>query len=431
VALVPFREVVRPPDEGEGLLEKFLARQPIFDAARAVYGYELLFRSGPENYFSHPQPDVASASAADNLFLFGIERLTEGRRAFINCTREFLISDYPALLPKDRVVIEILEDIRLDEEVLAACRQLKRAGYSIALDDFRDRPEWQPLVVLADFIKVDVLSTSLLEQSHLAEKFSRTSVRLVAEKVETYADFERTLGLGYKYFQGYFFSRPQVLKHHDIPAYKLNYLRVLQAANQPQISIEQMANLIKEEASLSYRLLRYLNSPAFFLVSEVGSIPHALRLLGERGIRRWVSLVAVACMGHDKPQELIMLPLTRARFCELLAPAAGLADSSNDLFLLGLLSAIDAILDMKMEDVLKEIAIREEIRDALLGKKNALREVFETVLMYETGSWAGVDEAAARLEIDKNVIPSIFMQAVEWATGLMAGHEAPSEVEAT
>jgi EAL and modified HD-GYP domain-containing signal transduction protein len=123
--------------------------------------------------------------------------------------------------------------------------------------------------------------------------------------------------------------------------------------------------------------------------------------------------------------------LTRARFCELLAPAAGLADSSNDLFLLGLLSAIDAILDMKMEDVLKEIAIREEIRDALLGKKNALREVFETVLMYETGSWAGVDEAAARLEIDKNVIPSIFMQAVEWATGLMAGHEAPSEVEAT
>jgi EAL and modified HD-GYP domain-containing signal transduction protein len=227
--------------------------------------------------------------------------------------------------------------------------------------------------------------------------------------------------VGYSYFQGYFFSRPEILRRHDIPAYKLNYLRVLQAANRPVIDQNEVAQRIKEEASLSYRLLRYLNSPAFFLVAEVRSIPHALTMLGERGIRKWISLVTIACMGDDKPQELIVLPLVRARFCELLALFVGRTESANDLFLLGLLSAIDAILDMKMEDVLKEIAIRADIRDALLGERNSLREVFDLALSYEMGAWDGIDEAAARLGIGADAISESFIQAVGWAQGILAG----------
>lgn len=410
-------------------MEKYLARQPIFTSKRIVYGYELLFRSGLENFFSNTQLDFAAASTADNFFLFGAEHLTQGRLAFINCTRDFLVRDYGTLLPKDRVVLEILETIQPDDEVVAACRRLKNEGYRIALDDFQDSPEWRSLTSLADVIKVDVLATPPEEQKRLAKKFLSTGTRMLAEKVETYEVFGRTMDMGYTYFQGYFFSRPQILSRHDIPAHKLNYLRVLQAANRKDIDQNEVAQRIKEEASLSYRLLRYLNSPAFFLRGEVRSIPHALTMLGERGIRKWISLVAIACMGDDKPQELIVLPLIRARFCELLATLARVKESANDLFLVGLLSSIDAILDMTMEDVLKEIAIHKEIRDALLGVKGSLRQIFDVAMLYETGSWDRLDRETVRLGIEEEAIPGMFIQAVDWAKGILTGQQ-PDEAPA-
>jgi len=404
-------------------VEKFIARQPIFDSSRATVAYELLFRSGTANFFSGLNVDLACTSTADNLFLFGLDRLTQGRRAFINCSRDFLIREYAALLPRDRVVIEILETVQMDREVIEACRRLKQTGYVIALDDFIDAPEWAPLVAIADIIKVDFLLSSPDEQERMARDYSRRNIRMLAEKVETYADFERARQYGYSYFQGYFFSRPEILTHHDIPAYKLSFVRVLQAANRPEIDEEEVATAIKSEASLSYRLLRYLNSPVFSLVTEVSSIPHALRLLGERGIRRWVSLVAIACMGDDKPQELLTLPLVRARFCELLAPLAGQKSAANDFFLMGLLSAIDAILDMKMEDILEEIAIRDEIRQALLGGHNAFRDIFDIVKLYEKGSWAEFEAACGRVGIPAEAGTELYMSSTDWALAMLSGEE--------
>jgi EAL and modified HD-GYP domain-containing signal transduction protein len=404
-------------------VERFVARQPIFNHSRVVFGYELLFRSGPENYFSSPRPDHAAAATADNLLLIGIDRLTQGRRAFINCTREFLVHEFALLLPKDRVVVEILETVQPDDEVVAACTRLKRAGYLLALDDFREAVELEPLVALANFIKVDFLASSVEEQQRYARTYPRTGVLLIAEKVETYQEFQRAADLGYSYFQGYFFSRPEMLRHHDIPGYKLNYLRVLQAVNQPEINLRDVSDRIKSEASMSYRLLRYLNSPAFPLVTEVHSIPHALSLLGERGIRKWVSLVAIACMGDEKPAELVALPLMRARFCELLAPHVDMREAANDLFLLGLLSAMEAILDMKLEEILKEIAVHQEIHDALLGTKNKLRAVYDLVLHYETGTWEQFEADAALLHVSEEIIPGLFMESVDWARGVLAGHD--------
>jgi c-di-GMP-related signal transduction protein len=404
-------------------LERYVARQPIFNQSRVVFGYELLFRSGPENFFSSAKPDQAAAATVDNLMLLGIDRLTQGRRAFINCTRDFLVHEFALLLPKDRIVVEILESVRPDDEVVAACTRLKRAGYLLALDDFREAAGFEPLVALANFIKVDFLATSAEEQPRYARTFPRTGILLIAEKVESYEEFQRAGDMGYSYFQGYFFSRPEMIRHHDIPGYKLNYLRVLQAVNQPEINLREVSERIKAEASMSYRLLRYLNSPAFPLVTEVHSIPHALSLLGERGIRKWVSLVAIACMGDEKPAELVALPLMRARFCELLAPHADMRDAANDLFLLGLLSAMEAILDMKLEDILKEIAVHQEIHDALLGAKNRLRAVYDLALHYEMGTWEECEAAAAQLHVSEEIIPAMFMEAVDWARGVLAGHD--------
>jgi len=404
-------------------VEKFIARQPVFDAQRGVYGYELLFRSGTGNFFPNVHVDLACASTADNLFLFGIERLTRGRRAFVNCSREFLVRDYAALLPRDRVVIEVLENTEVDADVLAACRRMKKAGYMIALDDFVEAAHWGQLVDLADCIKVDFLGAPAESQFEFCREYGRRNIRMLAEKVETYADFDRAREYGYTLFQGYFFSRPEILTRHDVPAYKLNYLRVLQAANRHELDQGEIVELIKTEASLSYRLLRYLNSPAFFLVAEVRSIPHALMLLGERGIRRWVSLVAIACMGDDKPQELLLLPLMRARLCELLAPLAGLESAASDLFLLGLLSAIDAVLDMRMEDVLKEITIRSEIREALLGGQNELRGVYDVALHYERAAWREFEETAARIGLRTELVSDLYVRSMEWASAVLSGEE--------
>ena len=225
-------------------------------------------------------------------------------------------------MPKDRIVVEILETVQIDEQVLAACERLKNAGYLIALDDYLDTPEWQRMIPFADFLKIDLQITPPEEQQRLVRTYTSSRLKLVAERVETYEVFERTLRWGYSLFQGYFFARPQMLTRHDVPAFKLNYLRVLQAANRPVMDIREISECIKAETSLSYRLLRYLNSPVFPLITEVKSIPHALSLLGERGVRKWISLVAIACMGDGKPFELITLPLIRARFCELLARPA-------------------------------------------------------------------------------------------------------------
>ena len=385
-------------------MQHFLARQPIFNSARVVYGYELLFHSGPENRDDRTKPDLPSASTVDSILLFGMDKLTRGCRSFLNCTREFLIRDFATMLPQDRVVIEILESVPMDDEVHDACRRLKQAGSLLALDDFEGRPDWKPLLAMADFIKVDVLTTPPADQLRLAQTYLPMHVHMLAEKVETYDDFNRTRAWGYTYFQVYFFSKPEMLSRKDIPQNQINYLLVLQAVNRAEMDIAEVSERIKAEASLSFRLLRYLNSPVFPLLVEVHSIPHALSLLGERGARKWVSLIAVSCMASGKPAEQAALPLLRAQFCELLAPCARQPDSANDLFLLGLLSVLDAILDMRMPDVLKEITVHQEIRDALMGKANKLREIFEFALNYEHGRWDEIGWSAARMGIQKDPI---------------------------
>lgn len=222
-------------------MQRFLARQPIFNSARVVYGYELLFRSGPENRYDGTAPDKASASTVDSILLFGMDRLTPGCRSFLNCTRDFLIRDFATMLPKDRVVLEILESVAMDDEVRNACRRLKNAGYLLALDDFEDRPDWKPLVAMADFIKVDLLATPPADQLRLAQTYLPMNIHMLAEKVETYDDFNRTRAWGYAYFQGYFFSKPEMLSRKDIPQNQMNYLLVLQAVNRADMDIAEVS----------------------------------------------------------------------------------------------------------------------------------------------------------------------------------------------
>jgi len=269
---------------------------------------------------------------------------------------------------------------------------------------------------LVDFVKIDFLLTKREDRRRLAQKFHRLGIPLVAEKVETLDQFHDALAMGYQYFQGYFFCRPQTLARREVPPSRLTCLRILQMFGSSQIDLEEVARLIKQEVSLSYRLLRYMNSPIFPVVGEVRSIPHALSLLGENMSRKWLGVVCVGSMAGDKPGELVKLSLARASFCELLAEPLG----ANELFLMGLLSVMDALLDLPMAEILEKLPLDARIKDALVGQPSDYSPVLDIVLQYESGKWEGLAATSRALGFDQAIVPNLYLRSVEWADNILS-----------
>ncbi|MGH9454707.1 MAG: EAL and HDOD domain-containing protein, partial [Terriglobia bacterium] len=346
---------------------RFIARQPILDRKLRTFGYELLFRSGVENIFTFADGDQASRVVIDSIFLLGLEALTDSRQAFFNCTRDILVQDFAYLLPKDKVILEVLETVEVDDEVLRACRKLKVAGYQLALDDVTAQSVKHPLASLADFIKVDFTKTTPEERQALSRHFSQQNCRILAEKVETQDEFRSALEMGYGLCQGFFFARPQIMSRREVPAFRTNLLLILSEVNQPELNLEKVAETMQREASVCFRLLKYLNSFAFAFRGEIHSIRHGLALLGENDVRRWVSLVTASAMAEDKPAELMISSLIRARCCDLLAPSFRMGGRRTDLFLAGLFSLMDAVLDLPMASILADVPLAQDCRAALLN----------------------------------------------------------------
>ena len=396
------------------MLETYIARQPIFDKQLRVYGYELLFRSSLENFYNHSDIDEASIKVIVNSYLFpGASNITEGKRAFINFTQDTLLNESALLLPPDLTVIELLETVRPDPAVLAVCRKAKAAGYTIALDDFADHRANNPLADLADIIKVDFLATSRRQQRELAERFVPRGVSLCAEKIETWEVFQDALEMGYSYFQGYFFGRPLVLSGYEIPATKLSYFHLLGEINKPDVYFSEIEKLIKRDLSLTYKLLRYINSAAFSVRREVGSIKQAVRLLGEKGIKKWITLIALIQVGEDCPSELVRRALIRAGICESMAASIGLEERAGELYLMGMCSCLDAILKRPLANVLEELPVANDIKTALLGGRNLLADIYKCVLAYEKGDWTRAIEIATKLKVEESHLPHFYLSAVE------------------
>jgi c-di-GMP-related signal transduction protein len=397
---------------------RYVARQPIFDREEKVFGYELLFRDGLENAFSG-DTDEASRATLDRSLLMGLDILCDGRRAFVNCTRDTLIKGLVTLLPSTTTVVEVLENVPPDPDVVAACQNLKELGYMIALDDYVANDAREPLAEMADIIKVEMQLTTEPQRIALIKQFGPWRCRMLAEKIETQGDFVRARDQGFVYFQGYFFRRPEMMNTRDLPANRLNYLRMLQEVSRPELDVKGLEKLIKAEASVCYRLLRYLNSAMFGLKNEIHSVGHALSMLGERDVRRWVRLVAAVGAGQDKPSDLVLSALVRGRFGELLAPRVPHGES--DLFLLGLLSLIDAMLEMPMVDVLERVPLDHETKAVLLGQPSVLRPVFQLVLAHESGEWDAAAQLSESLHLDSEEVAGYYWQAQEWAREVSAG----------
>jgi c-di-GMP-related signal transduction protein len=396
-----------------------VARQPILTGDEKVFGYELLFRDGVDDYFRNPDPDAASRSTLSTSMLIGLDILCDGRRAFINVTRDVLLKDYITLLPSSHTVVEILETIPPDDIVRSACQRLKEAGYLIALDDFSVDDPRESLTDLADIIKVDLRATPPERAAELVKRHGPWRCRMLAEKVETREEFLAAKKAGFVYFQGYFFRRPEMLSTHEIPANQLNYLRMWQAVARPELDIREVEEVIKGEASLCYRLLRYLNSAAFGFGTEIHSIRHALSLLGEREVRRWIRLVATLGAGQNKSSDLVLSALVRARFCELLSPSVAAGDS--DLFLMGLLSLMDAILEIPMARVLENVSVDQESKALLLGGASRLRPFYQLMLAQESGEWETARELARQLHLSESDVAEKHWEAMQWARGVSGG----------
>ena len=398
-------------------MEHFVARQPIFDKNLKIYAYELLFRSRLQDFFDFEDGDEASRQVIANSFLvFGIERMTAGARAFINFTRGLLVNDFAMALPPDVTVVEILEGIEPDPQVESACRKLKQKGFTIALDDFVYDPKYESLLNLADIVKVDFLITPEKERKRLAEDLGARGIKLLAEKVETLEEYEQALEMGFSYFQGYFFQKPVTLSQKDIPSIKINHLRVLSQVNVPDIDFDSLASTIQTDLSMSLKLLRYVNSAFFGFHSKIESIKHALAMMGENEVKKWVSLLSLTGMAEDKPAELITSSLMRARFCEEAAPMIGLNSRSSELFLMGLFSLLHAIMDQPLETVLKEIPLSDDLKNALLskGKPGPLRLLLAMVKAWENGNWTLVSKIADKLRLKEEKLPLLYFDAVNF-----------------
>jgi EAL and modified HD-GYP domain-containing signal transduction protein len=400
----------------------FVARQPIFTRKSDVLGYELLFRSGTENVFSAADGNQATAELiAGDILTFGLEQLCDGKLAFINFTRELLLGDYYTLLPRGTVV-ELLEDIEPDDDVLSACRRLNAAGYRLALDDLSSTDGYGPLLDLADVVKVDFRLVAPERRELLTRELrnGRARLHLLAEKVETPAEFNEARELGYEYFQGYFFSRPTMLSGKAIPPFKLNLIELTHAVQKPDFDFTEVEAIVKRDVSLSYTMLRFANSAAYGVRQRIKSVKHALVMLGQEEVRRAVSLLAIAGLGADRPRELVVRSLMRATLCEAIHPLLDAVEERVDLFLVGMFSLVDAILERPMDEIVPLLPTSAPVDVALLGQGGQLGNVLELIQAYERADWGRVGEAATVLQLSAGELTQPYLDAVRLADEVFA-----------
>lgn len=399
-------------------MDIFVARQAIFDRNLRVYGYELLFRSCLDSAFDGSDGALASSRViASSFFSIGIDRLLGGKRAFINFPRELLLDERASMLPPRLAVIEILESVEADAPVIAACRKLKKRGYLLALDDFVPREGDDALTSLADIIKVDFRATDEAGQRRLIEVYGPRGIRMLGEKIESREEFEQARKMGYVYFQGHFFARPVIVSAREIPGFKLNYLRILYEIQQSEVEFARLEELLKREVSLAYKLLRYVNSAGFGFARRIESLRQAMALLGETEIRKWASLVVLPELALDKPSELVVTAVIRAHFCESIARWVGLASRKSELFLMGLFSVLDAMMDRPLAEVLAGLDLAADVRAALLGEElpnSRLADVYRLIRAYETAQWQTLAATADRLGVDRQVIGDAYLESVDW-----------------
>lgn len=390
----------------------FIGRQPIVDINLQVIGYELLSRSSEENRARIEDADLASFQLIVNTYMeMGLERIVGSQRAFINLTRPFLTGDIPLPISPEQVALEVAQNISVDAALIDGLKRYRRAGYPIVLDGFTFSSKQAPLIELADYVKLDVLALSREQATEDLRRLRAQGIAVIAERVETSVMYEYCRELGFTGFQGFFFCHPKVIKGQCLPSVRTTVLTLLGRLMDPTTSVDELERVIIQDVAFSYRLLRYVNCASFALRREITSLREAIILLGSRTIRNWASLILLSRLEPSKPVELLRTVLVRARMAELLALRLGGLTAPEQAFIVGLFSALDAIMERPMEELLDSIPLSAEIKLALLGHAGELGELLERILGYERAHWRALESRA----IDVGLHTQAYLEAVRWA----------------
>jgi EAL and modified HD-GYP domain-containing signal transduction protein len=394
-----------------------IARQPIFNIRKQLFAYELLFRQTLGLHLGELSGDRATTSLLSSTFLTeGIEKITGNKPCFINFTKNLLVKEVASSFPKNKIIVEILEDVLPTTEVLDACHNLSQLGYLIALDDFVYRDELLPLLELADIIKLDYRLSTTDDIERILYRLSRFNLKYLAEKVETYKEFEHARKMGFHYFQGYFFAKPESIRVKEVASIKTNQLRLLAEISKRSTTVSNLEKIIAADVAITYKLLRYINSSYFFLLQKIDSIRQAIIHLGEREIRRFVTLVLISELAMDKPKELVRLSVIRAKFCQLLAQDSNYQGDSEDLFLLGLFSLIDAILDTSMIQVMNKLPLSKEVQQALINQEGPFAPFLQSVVAYEQGKPDECLQSLQYLEVDPTEVYDMYLKSISFSS---------------
>lgn len=398
----------------------FVARQPILDRQGRIHAYELLFRSGFENLFRSDNPDASSRhTIGAGVMGFGLDALVGDALAFVNATRDVLLSDTIRLLPPERVVVEIVESVAVDDEVLAAVEALWDEGYRFALDDWEGPGDREALLRFAHVVKIDVLGADAARLDVLAAQGRSAGVPFLAERVESRSMYRDTMERGFTLFQGYYFCEPEIVTGRLLEPNQATKLRLLQLVADEDMDFDQVEATIRQDVALPVTLLRLLNSAAFGWRHEVTSIGHALRILGERMVRRWTMMVTLMGMGEDHPEELLNLSLLRAHFCEAVAGRASSIGRPFDAFLVGLLSNLDALTGTFMEDVVPDLHLPAEVEEALLRHTGPLADLAAYARAWERGDWDAVARLGEEAGIRAEEVPALYAEAARRAREIL------------
>jgi EAL and modified HD-GYP domain-containing signal transduction protein len=402
----------------EGMMERVLiSRQPIYRADNTVLGYELLFRDSDTDHASFSDGARATAQVLVNsLMEIGLDELVGRHLAFINFERTLLMGNYCESLPSERVVLEILESVEPDKTLLKRLELLRAKGYRIALDDFLCVEPFSPFLEFADFVKVDLVTSDRPSIERAVEIVNRYPLQLIAEKVETREQFQECKMMGFRQFQGYFFCRPQNMTGRPLPVNRLAAIRLLTQLNKPDLRIDELEDTISQNVSLSYKLLRYINSAMCGLERRVESIRHATVLVGLEKMRIWASLIVLSGF-EETPREVLVTGVMRARMCEQIATSLHLPHPERH-FLVGLFSVLDAILDRPLAQILASLSLSADVADALLHGKSELGNVLRSVQAYERREWTC---ATGSLSLDEETLSKAYLDALTWSMRTLSG----------
>ncbi|MCP3927071.1 MAG: HDOD domain-containing protein [Desulfobacterales bacterium] len=399
-------------------MQSSITRHPIFDENTELYAYELLFQDNLDNIIKETDESSSSVIAESFFSSTGVDKLTEGKRAYLTFTEKLILDRIPLMCPLESVIVGIAPEIKDTKNVLEICKELHKKEYTIALNSFAFQKELIPLLPYVRIVRVNFEQDSIEKIKQIMELLEKNApdAVLFAEKVNTQYEHKQAQDIGFKFFQGGFFRKPETIEKKEISTNLLNLVDIMKEISKTanDVNFDKVEALINHDMGISYKLLRYINSAYYKRATEISSIKQALLMLGTDEIRRFVSVIMMSSMSADKPTELLKTACIRARFCELLAKDNERKDAQA-LYTLGMFSLIDAILDQSMQDIMTQLPLATNLIDALANREGEMSAFLILLESYEDGNWDGVEDSAGSLSLNDENIPVLYMEACDWA----------------